>query len=75
MKTGYKTGLYGHIYDFSIGYDTIDVDDFSDIHYNDYEWYKIMFWFIKQVFIAWSNYRSLATKQVFIVGIVWVGIY
>ena len=35
-----------------------------------------MFWFIKQVFIVWSNYsRSLATKQVFIVGIVWVGIY
>ena len=32
MKTGYKTGLYGHVYDFSIDYDTIDVDDFSDIH-------------------------------------------
>ena len=27
-----KTGLYGHVYDFSIDYDSIDVDDFSDIH-------------------------------------------
>ena len=32
MKTGYKTGLYGHVYDFSIDDDSIDVDDFSDIH-------------------------------------------
>ena len=32
MKTGYKTGLYGHAYDFSIDYDSVDVDDFSDIH-------------------------------------------
>ena len=27
-----KTGFYGYVYDFSIGYDTIAVDDILDIH-------------------------------------------
>ena len=27
-----KTGLYGYIYDFSVDYDSIDVDDILDIH-------------------------------------------
>ena len=27
-----KTGFNGHIYDFSVDYDVIDVDDFLDIH-------------------------------------------
>ena len=27
-----KTGLTGHIYDFSVDYDSIDVDDILDIH-------------------------------------------
>ena len=26
-----KTGLYGYVYDFSVDYDTIDNDDFSDM--------------------------------------------
>ena len=26
------TELYGYVYDFSIGYDSIDVDDTLDIH-------------------------------------------
>ena len=29
-----KTGLYGHVYDFSNGCDIIDVADVSDIHQN-----------------------------------------
>ena len=27
-----KTGFNGHIYDFSVNYDSIDVDDILDIH-------------------------------------------
>ena len=27
-----KTGLYGYAYDFSIDYDSIDVDNILDIH-------------------------------------------
>ena len=27
-----KAGLYGYVYDFSVEYDSIDVDDFLDIH-------------------------------------------
>ena len=27
-----KTGFSGYIYDFSVHYDTIDVDDIKDIH-------------------------------------------
>ena len=27
-----KTGFNGYIYDFSVDYDTIDVDDILDIH-------------------------------------------
>ena len=27
-----NTGLYGYVYNFSVGYDNIDVDDVSDIH-------------------------------------------
>ena len=27
-----KTGLYGYIYDFSVGYDSIVVNDILDIH-------------------------------------------
>ena len=27
-----KIGLYGHIHDFSVGYDSLDVDDILEIH-------------------------------------------
>ena len=27
-----KTGLYGYVYDFSVDYDSIDVDNILDIH-------------------------------------------
>ena len=27
-----KTGLYGHVYDFSVDYESTDVDDILDIH-------------------------------------------
>ena len=27
-----KTGFNGHVYDFSVDYDSIDVDDIKDIH-------------------------------------------
>ena len=27
-----KTGLYGYVYNFSVYYDSIDVDDILDIH-------------------------------------------
>ena len=27
-----KTGLYGYVYDFSIDFDSIEVDDILDIH-------------------------------------------
>ena len=27
-----KTGLYRYVYDFSVDYDSIDVDDFLDVH-------------------------------------------
>ena len=27
-----KTGLYGYVYDFSVGYDSIDVDNSLGIH-------------------------------------------
>ena len=27
-----KTGLYGYVYDFSVDYDSIDIDDILDIH-------------------------------------------
>ena len=49
-----KTGFNGHIYDFSIDYDGIDVDNVLDIHEslmkkNDIV-YK-MFEFVKQIFV------------------------
>ena len=27
-----RTGLYGYVYDFSVDYDAIDIDDIVDIH-------------------------------------------
>ena len=27
-----RTGVYGYVYDFSVNYDAIDVDDIKDIH-------------------------------------------
>ena len=35
-----KTGLTGHVYDFSVGYNTVTVDDIKDIH--DYLMKKII---------------------------------
>ena len=29
---GKKTGLNGYVYDFSVDYDSTDVDDIKDIH-------------------------------------------
>ena len=33
-----KSGFIGHIYDFSIDYDAIDVDDILHIHKNLMKW-------------------------------------
>ena len=38
-----RTGFNGHIYDFSVDYDAIDVDDILDNHkylMKNIEWYK-----------------------------------
>ena len=44
-----KTGLYGFLYDFSVDYDILDVDDVLDIH--KFLMKKHMFRLTKQVFI------------------------
>ena len=56
-----------HVYEFSVDYGSIDVDDILDIHKylmlknNN----KIMCWLIKQVFIALVSFSgSLALKSV-----------
>ena len=50
------TGLNGYVYDFSIDYDSTDVDNIKDIHKylmkkNNIVWLK-MFRFVKQIFIS-----------------------
>ena len=49
-----KTGFHGYVYDFSVDYDSTDVEDFKDIHKylmkkNDIVLMKI-FGFVKKVF-------------------------
>ena len=47
-----KTGIWSYVYDFSIDYDSIDVDDILDIHKIWWKtWYKILFRFVKKLFI------------------------
>ena len=51
-----KTGFNGHIYDFSVDYDAIDVDNILDIHKylikkKKMTQYNKMF-FVKQIFIS-----------------------
>ena len=45
-----RNGLNRYVYDFSIDYDAIAVDDILDIHkyFNEKTWYKTMFEFIKK---------------------------
>ena len=57
-----KTGLNGYVYDFSVDYDTIAVDDILDIHKylmkkNDI---KKMFRFIKKIFITVIGFIRLS---------------
>ena len=49
-----KTGLNGYIYDFSVDYDAIAVDDILDIHsylMKQMTWRNKMFGFIKKCFL------------------------
>ena len=58
-----KTRLYGYVYNFSVDYDSIDVDDVLDIHeYLMKKQYKIIFRLNKNVFIALLSFSgSLAS--------------
>ena len=49
-----KTGLYKYVYDFSLGYDSIDIDDIFDIHIHLMKktLYKTMSGFTKKIFIG-----------------------
>ena len=52
-----KTGFYGYVYDFSVDYDAIAVDDILDIRkylMQGKKWHSInkMFRFIKQIFFT-----------------------
>ena len=49
-----KTGLTGHVYDFSVGYNTVAVDDIKDI-YNYLMKKNNMKWYDKYVCIPKSN--------------------
>ena len=61
-----KTRLYGYAYDFSVYYDTIDVDDILDIHkylMKSMMWNNVYVNFL--VFIVLLSFKgSLATKCV-----------
>ena len=51
-----KTGLNGHVYDFSVDYDAIAVDGILDIHnylMKKKKYDKKMFEFIKKASFAW----------------------
>ena len=46
-----KTGLHGYVFDLSVDYDSVDVDDILDnlmLMIFWIFWYKIIFWFIKK---------------------------
>ena len=46
-----KTGLYRYVYDFSVDYDTIAVDDLLDIHtYLMKKYIQNTVWIFKKVF-------------------------
>ena len=51
-----KTGLNGYVYDFSVNYNVIAVDDILDFHkyLMKKAWYNIMFGFLKKGFF-YSN--------------------
>ena len=50
-----RTGLNGYIYDFSIDYDAIAVDDIPEL-FNEKAWYKIMFEFLQKMFIVTMSF-------------------
>ena len=61
-----KTGLNGYVYDFSVDYDAIAVDDILDIHKYLMEkmaQYK-MFRFIKKVFLTAMTFLSFNVLSV-----------
>ena len=47
-----KTGLNGYVYDFSVDYITIDTSNIWNIQWKNITWYKIIFRFIKKMFIG-----------------------
>ena len=54
-----KTKLCGYFYNFSVDYDSIDVNDVSDIHeYLMKKQYKIIFRLYKQVFITLLSFSE-----------------
>ena len=61
-----KTGFNGYIYDFSVGYDVIAVDNILDIHkyLMKKKWYSVikMFAFVKKAFFAGSTILSSFTR-------------
>ena len=57
-----QTGLNGYVYEFLVDYGSIDADD---ILFNEKEQYKIIFGFIKQVFVTLASmvHGSLASMS------------
>ena len=61
-----KNGLKGYVYDFSVDYDAIEIADILDIQWkvlNEKEWYKIMFRFIKKMFITAMTFVGCGALQ------------
>ena len=62
-----KTGLNGYVYDFSVDYDAIAVDDILDIHnylMKIMTQYNKMFGFVKWVFISAMTFSGCSLPSV-----------
>ena len=71
-----KTGFYGYVYGFSVDYDAIAVYGFSVDYdaiadairhsqvFNEKSWYKIMFRFIKKLFITAIGFTGLIATAI-----------
>ena len=59
-----KTGLNGYIYDFSVDYDAIAVDDLLDIHKYLMEKNKMILGFIKKCFFIAITFFSYSVLNI-----------
>ena len=61
-----KTGLHDYVYDFSVDYDAIDVDNVVDIHkylMKKMTWCNKMFEFVKKCFYRINNFIKFCKRK------------